>query len=164
MRTACPTAGWFPRCRLSGTQPWSRAPAVNDSEDLPRSGIDQGRHPRFDPPQPAGTAGPQRQLGSGLSERPTWARPLAEHQPRLHQDQLNTVGVRDVLEPLPAPRVHPLRHHPTVRTAIRDAVGLCDHTTTPRWQIDRIDHVMVRQVEDHARSITPRTRRLDHSS
>ena len=26
------------------------APAVNDSEDLPRSGIDQGRHPWFDPP------------------------------------------------------------------------------------------------------------------
>lgn len=142
MRSACPTASWFPRCRLSGTQPWSRAlamralsrvvlartsrrpsltpevvphagqtqvcqldqmkridsdvrvrqgrgdrlpersrwvdrhdldavppglaasaqppgdrgaaPAVNDSEDLPRSGIDQGRHPRFDPPPPAG--------------------------------------------------------------------------------------------------------------
>jgi hypothetical protein len=31
-------------------------------------------------------------------------------------------------------------------------------------QIDRVDHPITGQVEDHARSVTPRARRLEHSS
>lgn len=107
---------------------------------------------------------PSRQLARGLGERPSRAPLLGAHQPWLHHQHLHTAGVRDVLDPLPTPRMHPRRHHPAVGAAAGDGVGLHDHPPTTQGQVDRVDHVVVRQVKDHARSVTLRAHRLDHSS
>src|SRR5699024_8671654 len=52
-------------------------------------------------------------------------------------------------------------HHTTVRTARR--IGRLDHHPTPTLgHLEGLDDAVVGQVEDRARSITPRARRLVH--
>ena len=60
--------------------------------------------------------------------------------------------------------MHPRRHHPTLWAAVFTINRLDLDPATPQRQIDRIDHPVAGQVEDHARSVTPRARRLKHSS
>jgi hypothetical protein len=114
--------------------------------------------------QPGGAASPQRQLVGGRDEGPSSTGRLGTHQPRLAHHHLHPAGVRDIAHPLPHPGVHPRRHHPTLRTARVKINRLYLDSAAAQWQIDRLDHPISGQVEDHARSVTPRARRLEHSS
>src|SRR5918995_1041180 len=60
--------------------------------------------------------------------------------------------------------MHSGRHHPTGRAALVKINRLYLDTAVTQRQIHRVDHPVSGQVEDHARSITPRARRLEHSS
>jgi len=58
----------------------------------------------------------------------------------------------------------PLRDHSALRTVVGDDISPHDHPSTTQGEVDRIDHVIVGQVEDHARSVTLQARTLGHSS
>ena len=58
----------------------------------------------------------------------------------------------------------PRRDHPTGRAAVGKINRLNPHPAPAQRQIDSVDHPIAGQVEDHARSVTQRARRLDHSS
>lgn len=60
-------------------------------------------------------------------------------------------------------RVDPDRDHPT-RWAARRRRRLDLHPPPSPRQVERVDHAIVGQVEDRARSITLRARRLEHGS
>ena len=96
-------------------------------------------------------------------ERPPRTRRLGAHQPGLADHHLDPAGVRDVPDPLHDPGVHPRRHHPTRRAAVRQINRLHLDPATAQRQIDRVDHPVAGQVEDHARSVTPRARRLEQA-
>jgi hypothetical protein len=58
----------------------------------------------------------------------------------------------------------PCRHHPALRTALVKINRLYLDSAAAQRQIDRLNYPVSGQVEDHARGITPRARRLEDSS
>ncbi len=116
-------------------------------------------------PQPGQAPRPGRELLGGLGERLPPASVLGAHHaglPDHHFDHI-TAG-RDVTDPL----LHP-RHAPGSRSPRNPGIPvpldhLHRHTPATQRQVDRIDDVVSGQVEDNARSITPRARRLVQGS
>ena len=108
----------------------------------------------------------ERELSSRPAAQPASAGP--PRRPWLDDDQ----GARHRGQRLPPDDTR--ASSTPLRTTCKKSHDLCDlafqsvdidHDPTPTTgQVDRVDHVVVGQVEQHARSLTPRARRLDHDS
>ena len=90
-------------------------------------------------------------------------RRLATDQPRLADHHLDPAGVRDVADPLHRPGMDPPRHHPTLGATVVPLDRLHLDPATAQRQVDRLDHPIAGQVEDHARSVTLRAHRLEQA-
>lgn len=112
--------------------------------------------------EPARRAGEPADLDRRPSERPSRARRLGAEPASLGPPELHRPGHRDVAHPRQAARVYSSGDHPA-RRAARWLRRLHPHPSTTPRQGDRVDHTVSGQVEDRARSIPPRTRRLVHA-
>ena len=114
-------------------------------------------------PEPDGRPCAGRDLQGRLRERAPPTPPLVAEPPPLAPDDLQGTGDRDVADALTAPGVDPDRDHPAGR-APRRGGGLDLDPPGGTGDLERVDHAVVGQVEDRARSITLRARRLEHGS
>src|SRR5215212_6431044 len=116
-------------------------------------------------PQPGQAPRPGRELLGGLGERLPPASVLGAHHAGLPDHHLDHITAgRDATDPLLHPGMHPGRDHPAVRASLVPVDRLHHHTPATQRQVDRIDDVVSGQVEDNARSSTPRARRLVQGS
>ena len=113
--------------------------------------------------QPGGRPGVGRHLIGDLAERPSRAAGLVAEPAALGPHQLHRPADRQIPQPLPTTGVHPPGQYAADRTA--GWIGGLDlDPTDPVGVLYGVDDPVVGQVEDRARSITLRARRLEHGS
>lgn len=126
------------------------------------------RPPRIDhraeklAPEPGGGAREPRYLNGGLGERADIAGRLIAELAPLGPDNLRSTGYRDISGALEPARVHPRGDHPKRGTPRRITRLHRDRPAT-LGQVGRLDHAVSGPVEDGARSVPLRTRRLVHA-
>ena len=112
------------------------------------------------PAQPGGRAGEGRHLVGDLAEGASRAAGLVAEAAALDPDQFHRPGHRQIAQPLPAVGVHTNGEHPADRAA-GWVGGLHLDPAHAVLGVDGAQHAVVGQVEDRARSVTLRARRLE---